>query len=221
MARRFDRTKWAALGVAILLPTAIYFFFKVRYGHPEVDYPEKLYPLGTTDTFYREADVVVDSVYHTIPPFTLTSTLRDTFTRHYLADRITIIGLFRSDDPTVAPAITENLGRVQENFIRDDNMQIVRVGVGPADSIEALRRYAADAGAVPGKWFFLTGAREEILTLGEGLRINVAVDSTGHMTYSDRLVLVDDELNIRGYYDATDSLVLNEMMQDMVLVNKK
>src|SRR5205823_5468628 len=69
-----------------------------------------------------------------------------------------------------------------------------------------LRDYATRAGAGPG-WLFVTGSRDALTTLlRDGFKVAWADDGppTSPITHSDRFVLVDRDLRIRGYYHGTD-----------------
>ncbi len=80
------------------------------------------------------------------------------------------------------------------------------------DDPEALRRYAERYGADPVRWLFLTGEQGTIeRVVRDGFRLSIAELPPGErersrepITHSDRFVLVDRRLRIRGYYHGTD-----------------
>ena len=78
--------------------------------------------------------------------------------------------------------------------------------VDPAhDTPEVLLDYARRAGAGDG-WLFVTGPREALAALlRDGFKVAWADDGppASPITHSDRFVLVDRALRIRGYYHGT------------------
>ncbi len=70
-----------------------------------------------------------------------------------------------------------------------------------------LHAYAGRFGADGTRWTFLTGDREVLYTLirdGFHLAVGEEPDSEGMITHSDRFILVDRDLHIRGYYSGSD-----------------
>jgi cytochrome oxidase Cu insertion factor (SCO1/SenC/PrrC family) len=98
-----------------------------------------------------------------------------------------------------------------------DPVRLVSFSVDPAhDTPDVLRDYAERAGASD-RWLFLTGPREEIASiLKNGFKVAFADDGppTAPITHSDRLVLVDRALTIRGYYHGRDSDDLARLAHD-------
>jgi protein SCO1/2 len=100
----------------------------------------------------------------------------------------------------------------------------VSITVDPAnDTPEALRAYAERFGAENGRWLFVTGERTALHSLiGEGFHLAVAeraesenTDGEGLITHSDRFVLVDRDLQIRGYYHGTEQESVQQLLRDI------
>jgi protein SCO1/2 len=100
----------------------------------------------------------------------------------------------------------------------------VSISVDPEhDDPAVLREYAARFGADPARWRFLTGETPAIERLvRDGFRLSLATlpeaERAGHpepITHSDRFVLVDGELRIRGYYHGTDDDDLARLERDL------
>jgi protein SCO1/2 len=84
------------------------------------------------------------------------------------------------------------------------------------DTPEALTAYAARARARDG-WLFLTGSREVLAALlRDGFHVAYADGGppSTPITHSDRFVLVDRALRIRGYYHGTDEADLRRLTRD-------
>jgi len=76
--------------------------------------------------------------------------------------------------------------------------------------------YATRAGARPG-WLFVTGPRDAVAALlRDGFHVAFADDGPrpAPITHSDRFVLVDGELRIRGYYHGSDEADVARLVRD-------
>jgi cytochrome oxidase Cu insertion factor (SCO1/SenC/PrrC family) len=94
---------------------------------------------------------------------------------------------------------------------------LVSITVDPGhDTPAVLAEYATVHGAGPG-WRFVTGERDAIARLlRDGFHVAFADDGppTGPITHSDRFVLVDRALRIRGYYHGNDPDDLRRLADD-------
>ena len=85
-----------------------------------------------------------------------------------------------------------------------------------------MRRYADNHNAIPGKWYFLRQSKETIFKLArDGFFITAKDDEDGGpeaFIHSEKLVLVDQTGNIRGFYSGVDSNRVSQLMGDIVLL---
>jgi protein SCO1 len=139
-------------------------------------------------------------------------------TERDVGGRVWIANFVFTRCPDVCPALTMRMREVQRRLAdAEAPVQIVSFSVDPAhDTPEVLWRYASGHGAAPG-WHFVTGPRDAIATLlKDGFRVSFADDGppTGPITHSDRFVLVDERLRIRGYYHGSDANDLDRLVED-------
>ena len=147
-------------------------------------------------------------VLGTVPPFALTERSGRQLTAADLQGHVWIANFIFTRCPDVCPALTEKMGLLQEMLTAPpDPVRLVSFSVDPLhDTPEVLRDYATRRG-VRDSWFFLTGSREALASLlKDGFRVAFADDGppTSPITHSDRFVLVDRDLRIRGYYHGSD-----------------
>jgi protein SCO1/2 len=156
-------------------------------------------------------------VLGTVPPFELTERSGAAVRDADLAGSVWIAGFVFTRCPDVCPALTAHMRALQQALANGAPVRLVSFSVDPAhDTPEVLRGYAERAGAEPG-WLFLTGSRDAIATLlRDGFRLAFADDGppAAPITHSDRLVLVDRELRIRGYYHGRDPDDLARLRRD-------
>lgn len=155
-------------------------------------------------------------VYGTIPEFRLTDRDGVAFGSAELAGRPWVAGFIFTRCPDVCPAVTAQMKRVQDG-LGDAGTPLVSFSVDPAhDTTERLDAYARRHGAKPG-WHFLTGDRTAITrVLADGFKVAFADDgpATNPITHSDRLVLVDGRLRVRGYYHGRTESDVDRLIVD-------
>jgi protein SCO1/2 len=110
-----------------------------------------------------------------------------------------------------------------------EDVTMVSFTVDPAhDDPATLRAYAERFHADPDHWLFLTGETPAVERLvRDGFRLSMAAlpaeqqaDGREPITHSERFVLVDDELRIRGYYHGSDELAVAELARDFARLRR-
>ena len=229
----FKRNKALALVLAVALPVFVIFFAKWYIGVMNLSReknrphaPAKMFAEGVQEVTNPNGTKEIDSVYHTIPDLKLETQSGDSLDLDSLRGSIYVADFFYATCPGICPRLSNSLERVQQGFIRDNNVKIVSFSVDPAkDSVQALRAYAERHDAIPGKWYFLRGSKQDIFDLAKnGFSITAKDDEDGGpeaFIHSEKLVLVDQSGNIRGYYSGVDSTRVNKLMGDIVLLLKE
>ena len=153
-------------------------------------------------------------VLGTVPSFALTERGGDALRAQDLAGHVWIADFVFTHCPDVCPALTGRFARLQREL---DGVRLVSFSVDPTrDTPEVLREYATRAGARPG-WLFVTGPRDAVAALlRDGFHVAFADDGppSAPITHSDRFVLVDGELHIRGYYHGSDEADVARLVRD-------
>jgi protein SCO1/2 len=157
-------------------------------------------------------------VLGSVPPFTLTERSGRSVGSADLAGRVWVADFIFTRCPDVCPLLTARMAELGRRLpAGPDRIQLVSFSVDPAhDTPEVLRDYAARMGAGDG-WLFLTGPREAIAgLLRQGFKVAFADDGppAAPITHSDRFVLVDRHLRIRGYYHGNDPADLERLARD-------
>ena len=215
--------KIIALVTVIAVPAFFLLLFRPLSKVPRPHPPHKLYPTGEVNAYKDEkGKQVYDSFYHEIPNQVFTSHEGEKFELDSLRGQVYVADFFFATCPGICPVMTKQLERVQNAFIKDHNFKILSFTVDPAkDTLSALREYARNNNAIPGKWYFLRTEKEDIFKLAKDGFFLVAKDNPGQaesFLHSEKLTLVDAEGNIRGYYNGVDSNSVNKMMGDIVLL---
>jgi protein SCO1/2 len=70
--------------------------------------------------------------------------------------------------------------------------------------------------AQPGRWEFLTGDKSTIYHLSrDGFKLAAGSAANGQPVHSTRIILVDRQGMIRGYYNATDADAITRLLADV------
>jgi protein SCO1/2 len=157
-------------------------------------------------------------VYYAVPAFTLTD--QDGRTRGLadLAGQPWIGDFIFTRCAGICPAMTARLARLQPKV--PAGVRFVSITVDPEhDTAEVLKRYAHDYEAGP-SWLFLTGPRSDLYRLAvDGFKLEAMAvppdqqqGGDGPFLHSSKLVLVDAQGRIRGYYDSADEAAVSRLI---------
>jgi protoheme IX farnesyltransferase len=154
--------------------------------------------------------------YYALPSFTLTDHHGKAFSSADLKGKIWIANFIFADCTGPCPRMSATLSKLQE---ADPDVRLVSFTVDPDnDTPPTLAAYAKRYGATA-RWSFLTGdaatlktVREEAFKLGE---------MGSAMAHSTRLVLVDRQLRIRGFYDSAEPDIIETLRADIALLRRK
>ena len=166
-------------------------------------------------------------VLYQLPQYELINQYGKPFGSEQLAGKFYIAHFFFSSCPTICP---ELLGKVQtiQHRVRGLGTKVALVSLTvdpetdqPARLFKTARQYRAN----PHIWYFLTGeqsAIKDLATHGFKLPMGEAEGGTLYdIAHSEKLVLVDHQGRIRGFY-ASDKTGINQLMIDLgLLVNRE
>jgi len=167
-----------------------------------------------------------------VPDFSLIDSQGAPVSQAELAGGIWIADFIFTTCPGMCPVLSAQMAKVQEALASQSGAptRLVSFSVDPVhDTPELLRTYAERFRADPARWIFLTGDRDALHTLiGAGFHLAVAerspsedTDGQGLITHSDRFVLIDRDLNIRGYYHGTDEDSVQQLVRDAAALRKQ
>ena len=152
-------------------------------------------------------------VLGSVSGFQLTDSEGNPYEADQLRGKVTIADFFFTSCKGICPALTQQMGSLQKRFEGSPEFQLVSITVDPDnDTPETLSAYTVENKLQLRNWNFLTGSREDIRALLFGqLKIGMPDDP---LTHSDRLVLLDPDLQIRGYYSLSNPNSLQKLRKD-------
>jgi protein SCO1/2 len=219
----------AGLLILLLVIPALTFIFLKNFGKNHYSLPRYIPRIDSTtgdvlmQTRVVEGKTITDTVYHTIPDFSLIDQHNDKVSRTLIEGKVHVADFFFARCPGICPKMSSQLQRVQEAFINNPDVVILSYSVDPKhDSVQALQNYAEQYGAIKGKWFLLTGEKNEIYNLAKNgyfisaMEGNVkSNDLEENFVHTDKFILIDKLGQIRGYYNGTDPADVDRLIVEM------
>jgi len=191
------------LCILLAFPILVFLFLRT-FGDNHYEIPV-FYATGVESTF---TECNFSEGQHYIPDFSFEAHTKEEITSANFAEKLTVVDFFFTSCPSICPIMSDELTRVQKAFDNDDEVQILSFSVDPEnDSIEALQLYANRYQADDTQWKFITGDKKAIYSLARCGFIMPVQDGNGEpadFIHSDKLVLVDSQKRIRGYFGGTD-----------------
>jgi protein SCO1/2 len=134
-------------------------------------------------------------------------------------NKIVVVDFFFTHCVTICPKLTTNLAKIQDAYKDDESVVINSFSVDPErDSASQLKKYGIGYSVDEDKWNLLTGDKKDIYRLARNSFRVVVTDGDGGPTdfiHTERLVLVDKQKRIRGYYDGTDEKEVKQLIRDI------
>jgi protein SCO1/2 len=215
-----NRRSMLVLCLVIFIPVICYFIIKY-FSERDLVMPRH-YIADTIFVADKDGKKEFDTVWHTIPDFTLTNQLGKKVSLSDAGNKVVVVDFFFTHCPSFCPTLTRNMRKLQESFHTNDTLvQFISFSVDPErDSVPVLKAYADRYGVEHDNWWMLTGSKDTIYTLAER-DFKVAAEDSGHMNFvhTDRMVLLDQERYIRGYYNGQDTADMARLVNDIVLLS--
>ena len=155
--------------------------------------------------------------FSAVPDFNLTERSNRPVARKDLDGQIWVADFIFTRCAGICPTMSSHMKTLQERLPKE--VRLVSFSVDPQnDTPEVLTEYAKRYDADPERWLFLTGDPDAIQKLSIG-GFKLALDPSGGtesepITHSSRLVLVDRQGHIRGYYGTEDADALDRLVAD-------
>ena len=138
-----------------------------------------------------------------LPPFSLTAQDGAVVSRDTFAGHVVVADFFFTTCPDVCPLLSAHMAEVATRYATADDVRLVSITVDPAtDTPGVLATYGARYGAVPDRWYFLTGPVDTVkAVVVEGFKQAMVPSAAGGVLHGERFVLVDKRGHLRGFPD--------------------
>ena len=165
--------------------------------------------------FDTEPEVSTEVVEANVPDFSLTNQQGQPLQLSDMAGKIWIADFIFTNCPTICPAMTQEMARLQSEFVADP-VYFVSFSVDPErDTVDVLSRYATAYGADDRRWHFLTGEKASIYQLAQQGFSLAAGPNGNEIHHSVRFVLVTSDGKIHGHYDSRSKPAMLRLRRDV------
>ena len=165
--------------------------------------------------FIKEVDQVSGlPVIGIVPEFSFTDSDDETITKANMAGKVWVADFIFTTCNMACPVMTGNMNIVHNAYREDDDVRIVSISVYPEyDTPEVLAEYASRYDVNTDRWHFLTGPEESVQKIiKDGFKIGDYEDIIFH---SEKFALVDQQGQIRGYYNGMKTEEITALKQDI------
>jgi len=204
-----------ALIIGILVPVLFYMTFRYLDTNRQTLDTETCLPIFGNKSLSASGD----TVYHVLPEFSFINQEGDTITDAIMENKVVVADFFFTTCPSICIDMTKNLRTIQNYFLNDKDVLILSYTVDPeTDSVEQLKKYAVEHDVNARMWHLLTGDKKELYNLARNGYLVTAVQGDGgskDFIHSEKLVLLDKERRIRGFYDGTKTKEINKLKKDI------
>ncbi len=164
-------------------------------------------------------------VVATIPDFELQDQDGRPFGSNELKGKVWVADFIFTRCPTICPLITQKMQGVQHRLHNlGSAVHLVSFTADPDyDTPERLKAYAERHRVSPRLWSFVTGPPEAVkTTVVSGLKVSMGRDEpgddVGSIFHGTHIVLVDQQMRIRGYYDPSSNDSMEHLIRDVGLL---
>ena len=149
-----------------------------------------------------------------VPSFSLLDNEGKEFSKKNLDAKIRVVNFMFTTCQGICPSLSREMTHLQQRFSRHGTFELLSISVDPEnDTPERIKAWAEHKKVDTRNWHFLTGTRVAVKKLLEdGFKIGLPDQPQVH---SDRFVLIDQNLNIRGYYQLSVPETLEKLRVDI------
>ena len=155
-----------------------------------------------------------------VPDFTFYDQEGQLFNKNRLVNKITVLDFMFTSCTGPCPLMTSNMATLYQEFRNVMEVQFVSVTVDPfIDSESKLKEYADFVGVDDDRWQFIRSDIESTKDLKQnGFMLYAGKLPQGHAI---KFILIDEEGNIRKYFDGTDEASQAVLRKDITSLVKE
>lgn len=179
-----------------------------------------------TPVFINNKAKETPSITHKISDFSFLNQDSTLITQQVIEGKIHVANFIFTSCGVICPVMTCNLKTVSDQFNKDPGLVFLSFSVTPwIDRPYILAGYKNRNGIENPNWHFLTGYKGDIYRLARQSYfaeedIGFSKDSTEFL-HTEHLILVDKTKRIRGIYNGTLALEMQQLTEDIKTLKKE
>ena len=179
-----------------------------------------------TPLFLTNKDDVKNKIIHTIANFSLLNQDSIIVTQSVIENKIHVANFIFTSCGSICPVMTKNLKIVSDSLKKYDDIVLLSYSVTPwIDKPSVLNKFKKNYTIFNNNWHFLTGDKGVIYKLARQSYfaeedIGFSKDSTEFL-HTEHLILVDKTKRIRGIYNGTLQVEMENLISDITNLEKE
>ncbi len=179
-----------------------------------------------TPIFIKNKSAVNQNITHTIGDFSFLNQDSISINQKKIENKIHIANFIFTSCGSICPTMTRNMKIVSDSLSGDKNLVFLSFSVTPwIDKPFILKRYKEHNNIKNNNWEFLTGSKGEIYKLARQSYfaeedIGFSKDSAEFL-HTEHFLLVDKTKRIRGIYNGTLTLEMQQLIEDIKTLEKE
>lgn len=178
-----------------------------------------------TPIFLEETDNLSKTITHKISDFSFLNQDSVLITEKFIEGKIHVANFIFTKCGIVCPVLTRNLKMVSDSLEERNDIVFLSYSVTPwIDSPSVLKNYQLRNKIKNSNWHFLTGNKTQIYNLARKSYfaeedIGFKKDSSEFL-HTEHFILVDKNKRIRGIYNGTLALEMQQLQDDIISLLK-
>lgn len=179
-----------------------------------------------TPIFIADEGVVAQKIPHQIADFCFIDQNGVKVSQKNIEGKIHVANFVFTSCGSICPVMTKNLKILSNQFKNDKKVIILSYSVTPwIDDVKRLAAYTKANKISNPNWHFLTGSKAAIYTLARKSYfaeedLGFTKDSTDFL-HTEHILLVDNNKRIRGVYNGTLQLEVEQLIKDIKSLETK
>lgn len=179
-----------------------------------------------TPIFMKANTPVEAEITHTVGAFSFLNQDSVWVDQKLIEGKIHIANFIFTSCGSICPVMTRNMKIVSDSLANLKDMVFLSYTVTPwIDKPNVLKKYKQANGIENANWHFLTGAKGDIYALARQSYfaeedIGYSKDSTEFL-HTEHFILVDKTKRIRGIYNGTLTLEMQQLIEDIKTLEKE
>jgi len=211
--------------IALIFFASLYFFVSCKEKQGKIKLPY-YNTADFTPIFVNDIDSVPIKINHTIGAFNLKDQYDNSITLKAVEGKIHVANFFFTGCGSICPGMMDKMKKVNSVFPDSSGVIFLSFSVTPwRDSVTRLKEYAITTNINSSNWHLLTGTRNEIYGLARESyfaeeQLGFSKDSTDFL-HTEHVLLVDKTGRIRGIYNGTLGMDMDQLRDDIFLLSKE
>ena len=163
--------------------------------------------------------VAGDTVFHRIAPFQFVDQDSALITQETVKGKVYVADFFFPSCRTICPIMKTQMLRVYEVTKNMDDVLLLSHTIEPEyDTVALLHDFAERLGVESSKWHFVTGQKDSIYKIAQTSYFATAMEDKTEpdgFIHSGAFLLIDRKGHIRGKYDGTKEIEVNQLIADI------